>query len=147
MKLHPLVCTAYNADFDGDQMAVHVPLSAEAQAEAASSCWPPTTCSSLRRTPGCSAYPGYGARFLLPDLGEGWRARGRQGVPDVNEALMAYQEGVVGSMPPSGCVLTKELGGKKMSKLIDATVGRLIFNEPIPQDLGYVDRQQLGNLS
>ena len=82
LKLHPLVCTAYNADFDGDQMAVHVPLSAEAQAEAR---FLMLAANNLLKPsdgrPGYRSYPGYGSRFLLPDLGERRRAGRGQGVP------------------------------------------------------------------
>ena len=147
IKLHPLVCTAYNADFDGDQMAVHVPLSAEAQAEA----------RFLMLAANNLLKPSDGRPVTVPTqdmvLGSYYLTLVKDGEPgegkvfrDVNEALMAYQEGVVGLHAPIRVRMTKELGGKKMSKLIDATVGRLIFNEPIPQDLGYVDRSNSENL-
>ena len=147
LKLHPLVCTAYNADFDGDQMAVHVPLSAEAQAEA----------RFLMLAANNLLKPSDGRPVTVPTqdmvLGSYYLTLVKDGEPgegkvfrDVNEALMAYQEGVVGLHAPIRVRMTKELGGKKMSKLIDATVGRLIFNEPIPQDLGYVDRSNSENL-
>ena len=147
LKLHPLVCTAYNADFDGDQMAVHVPLSAEAQAEA----------RFLMLAANNLLKPSDGRPVTVPTqdmvLGSYYLTLVKDGEPgegkvfrDVNEALMAYQEGVVGLHAPIRVRMTKELGGKKMSKLIDVTVGRLIFNEPIPQDLGYVDRSKSENL-
>ncbi len=147
LKLHPLVCTAYNADFDGDQMAVHVPLSAEAQAEA----------RFLMLAANNLLKPSDGRPVTVPTqdmvLGSYYLTLVKDGEPgegkvfrDVNEALMAYQEGVVGLHAPIRVRMTKELGGKKMSKLIDVTVGRLIFNEPIPQDLGYVDRSNSENL-
>ncbi|MBC8570156.1 DNA-directed RNA polymerase subunit beta' [Zongyangia hominis] len=147
LKLHPLVCTAYNADFDGDQMAVHVPLSAEAQAEA----------RFLMLAANNLLKPSDGRPVAVPTqdmvLGSYYLTLVKDGEPgegkvfrDVNEALMAYQEGVVGLHAPIRVRVTKEIGGKKMTKLIDATVGRLIFNEPIPQDLGYVDRSNSENL-
>lgn len=142
LKLHPLVCTAYNADFDGDQMAVHVPLSAEAQAEA----------RFLMLAANNLLKPSDGRPVAVPTqdmiLGSYYLTLVKEGEPgegkvfrDVNEALMAYQEGVVGLHAPIRVRVSKEIGGHKITKLIDATVGRLIFNTPIPQDLGYVDRQ------
>ena len=141
IKLHPLVCAAFNADFDGDQMAVHLPLSAEAQAEArflmlaANNLLKPSDGKPV-------AVPSQdmvlGSYYLTMDkpgeLGEGKVFR------DVNEALMAYNEHDVSLHANIKVRITKDIGDKKVSKIIDATVGRLIFNENIPQNLGYVDR-------
>lgn len=141
LKLHPLVCTAYNADFDGDQMAVHLPLSAEAQAEArflmlaANNFLKP---SDGRPVAVPSQDMVLGSYYLTMqkegELGEGKVFR------DPNEAIMAYHEGAVSLHAAIKVRMTKEIGDKKISKLIDCTVGRLIFNENIPQDLGFVDR-------
>ncbi len=141
LKLHPLVCTAYNADFDGDQMAVHVPLSAEAQAEA----------RFLMLAANNLLKPSDGKPVAVPSqdmvLGSYYLTMIREDEPgagkvfrDFNEAIMAYQAGVVGLHAPIKVRVTKVMGSKKISKLIDATVGRIVFNDPIPQDLGYVDR-------
>ena len=141
LKLHPLVCTAYNADFDGDQMAVHVPLSAEAQAEA----------RFLMLAANNLLKPSDGRPVTVPTqdmvLGSYYLTLVKSGEPgegkvfrDYNEALMAYQEGVVGLHAPIKVRMTKTIGSQKFEKLLDTTVGRLIFNDPIPQDLGYVDR-------
>ena len=141
LKLHPLVCTAYNADFDGDQMAVHVPLSAEAQAEA----------RFLMLAANNLLKPSDGKPVSVPTqdmvLGSYYLTITKEGEPgegkifrDFDEALMAYNEGVVGLHAPIKGRGEKEVGGKKVSRLIDATVGRIIFNTPIPQDLGFVDR-------
>ena len=146
LKLHPLVCTAYNADFDGDQMAVHVPLSAEAQAEArflmlaANNLLKP---SDGRPVAVPSQDMVLGAYYLTMvkdgDLGEGKVFR------DFNEALMAYQDGVVSLHAKIKVRVTKQVGEHRISKIIDTTVGRMIFNEPIPQDLGFVDRTNSEN--
>ncbi len=141
LKLHPLVCSAYNADFDGDQMAVHVPLSAEAQAES----------RFLMLATNNLLKPSDGKPVAIPTqdmiLGSYYLTLIKEDEPgkdkvfrDADEALMAYQEGVVGLHSPIKVRVEKEIGGVKVSKLIDATVGRIIFNTPIPQDLGYVDR-------
>ena len=141
IKLHPLVCTAFNADFDGDQMAVHLPLTAEAQAE----------CRFMLLSPNNLLKPSDGGPVAVPsqdmvlgsyyltmdkpgELGEGKIFR------DVDEALMAYNEHDVSLHAKIKVKITKDIGDKKVSKIIDATVGRLIFNENIPQNLGYVDR-------
>ena len=141
LKLHPLVCTAYNADFDGDQMAVHVPLSSEAQAEArflmlaANNLLKP---SDGRPVAVPTQDMVLGAYYLTMerknDVGEGKVFR------DTNEAIMAYEEGAVSLHAPIKVKMTRDIGGKTVSKLIDATVGRIIFNENLPQNLGYVDR-------
>ena len=141
LKLHPLVCTAYNADFDGDQMAVHVPLSAEAQAEA----------RFLMLAANNLLKPSDGKPVSVPTqdmvLGSYYLTIIKEGEPgegkifrDFDEALMAYNEGIVGLHAPIKVRVEKEVGGKKVSRIIDATVGRIIFNNPIPQDLGFVDR-------
>ena len=141
LKLHPLVCTAYNADFDGDQMAVHVPLSAEAQAEA----------RFLMLAANNLLKPSDGRPVAVPTqdmvLGSYYLTMEKPGEPgegmifrDEAEALMAYQEGSVGLHARVKVRLIREIDGERCSKIIDTTVGRLIFNTPIPQDLGYVDR-------
>ena len=141
IKLHPLVCTAFNADFDGDQMAVHLPLSAEAQTEArflmlaANNLLKP---SDGRPVAVPSQDMVLGSYYLtLKKVGE--KGEGKV-FRDVSEALMAYQEGVVTLHAAIKVRVSKEIGGKTVSRVIDCTVGRLIFNEKIPQDLGYVDR-------
>ncbi len=141
LKLHPLVCTAYNADFDGDQMAVHLPLSAEAQAEA----------RFLMLAANNLLKPSDGRPVAVPTqdmvLGSYYLTMLKEGEPgegkvfrDVNEALMAYNEKAVSLHAAVKVRVTKDIGGRKVSKIIDCTVGRLIFNENIPQNLGYVDR-------
>ena len=141
IRLHPLVCTAFNADFDGDQMAVHVPLSAEAQAEA----------RLLMLSANNLLKPQDGKPVTIPSqdmvLGSYYLTIDRDTEPgagkvfrNVDEALMAYNEGVVGIHAPIKVRLTKEINGKMESAIVDATPGRLIFNERIPQDLGFVDR-------
>ncbi len=141
IKLHPLVCSAFNADFDGDQMAVHLPLSAEAQAEA----------RFLMLAANNLLKPSDGKPVAVPSqdmvLGSYYLTMQKPGEPgegkvfrDVNEALMAYYEHDVSLHAAIRVKITKDIGDKKVSKIIDATVGRLIFNENIPQNLGYVDR-------
>ena len=141
IRLHPLVCTAFNADFDGDQMAVHVPLSAEAQAEA----------RLLMLSANNLLKPQDGKPVTVPSqdmvLGAYYLTIDRDTEPgtgkifrDADEALMAYAEGVVGIHAPIKVRITREIGGKMESRIVDATPGRLIFNERIPQDLGFVDR-------
>ncbi len=141
LKLHPLVCTAYNADFDGDQMAVHVPLSAEAQTEArflmlaANNLLKP----SDGRPVAIPTQDMLLGSYYLTLLKEGEKGEGKL-FKDVDEALMAYDAGVVSLHAAIKVKVTKHIGEKRVSRIIDATVGRLIFNENIPQDLGYVDR-------
>ena len=141
IKLHPLVCSAFNDDFDGDQMAVHLPLSAEAQAEA----------RFLMLAANNLLKPSDGKPVAVPSqdmvLGSYYLTMDKPGEPgegkvfrDVNEALMAYHEHDVSLHANIKVKITKDIGDKKVSKIIDATVGRLIFNENIPQNLGYVDR-------
>ncbi|MCD7786372.1 MAG: DNA-directed RNA polymerase subunit beta', partial [Oscillospiraceae bacterium] len=186
LKLHPLCCTAFNADFDGDQMAIHVPLSAEAQAEARllmlsannllrPQDGSPVTVPTQDMILG-SYYLTYvrlgkaekGAeRVYVSDAGEtalpmgeivdadDFLAANEQAKKDgkapatyrpihaystVNEALMAYQDGVIGLHAPILVRVKKTFDGVECSRTIEATVGRIIYNEPIPQDLGFVDR-------
>ena len=137
LKLHPLVCTAYNADFDGDQMAVHVPLSAEAQAEArflmlaANNLLKPSDGRPVAVPTQDMVLGSYYLTLVKDgDMGEGKVFR------DVNEALMAYQDGVVTLHAKIKVRMTKG----NVTGMVDTTVGRLIFNDPIPQNLGFVDR-------
>ena len=141
IKLHPLVCTAFNADFDGDQMAVHLPISVEAQAEA----------RFLMLAANNLLKPSDGSPVAVPSqdmlLGSYYLTLAKDGEPgegkvfrDVNEALMAYDQKIVSLQSKIKVRISKQIGDKQVSKIIDATVGRLIFNEVIPQDLGYVDR-------
>lgn len=141
LKLHPLVCTAFNADFDGDQMAVHLPLSTEAQAEA----------RFLMLSANNLIKPQDGKPVTVPtqdmvlgsyyltlkddtEIGTGKVFSGQ------NEAVLAYNNGAVGLHAPIKVRVTRKIGDKEVTGMIDATVGRLIFNEKIPQDLGFVDR-------
>ncbi len=146
LKLHPLVCTAYNADFDGDQMAVHVPLSAEAQAEA----------RFLMLAAGNLLKPSDGRPVAVPTqdmiLGSYYLTLDKDGEKgegkifrDFDEALMAYDTGVIGLHAKIKVRRTLEIDGEVKSKIIDTTVGRIIFNRPIPQDLGFVDRSKPEN--
>ena len=146
LKLHPLVCTAYNADFDGDQMAVHVPLSHEAQEEARNLML--ASGNLLKLSDGSPvAVPSQdmilGSYYLTMvnegDKGEGMIFR------DENEALMAYAEDYVTLHAKVKIRRTGEWNGEKITQLVETTVGRLIFNTPIPQDLGYVDRTKKEN--
>ncbi len=141
LKLHPLVCTAYNADFDGDQMSVHVPLSVEAQAEA----------RYLMLAANNLLKPADGKPVAVPTqdmvLGSYYLTLEKDGEKgegkifrDVNEAMMAYQAGLITLQAKIKVRMTRQIGDKTVSKIIDATMGRLIFNENIPQDLGFVDR-------
>ncbi|MDD6316742.1 MAG: DNA-directed RNA polymerase subunit beta' [Clostridia bacterium] len=168
IKLHPLVCTAFNADFDGDQMAVHVPLSAEAQAEArllmlsANNLLKPQDGSPVAVPNqdivlGCyymtidRCEAGADKRFEsdADAMANGWVRNGadENGVPlyskfftSVDEALLAYDTGVVGIHSPIKVRMEREIDGVRQGRVVNATVGRLIFNAPLPQDLGFVDR-------
>ncbi len=186
LRLHPLVCTAYNADFDGDQMAIHVPLSAEAQAEArilmlsANNLLRPQDGHPVTVPTQDMILGSYyltmmridkeekgTERMLVDDPGDSDLERGsivsgdeiyhknldliKEGKKaitykptliyrDSNEAIMAYNEGDVGLHAPIRLRVTKTVDGVETKKIIITTVGRIIFNEPIPQDLGYVDR-------
>ncbi len=141
IKLHPLVCTAFNADFDGDQMAVHLPISPEAQAEArflmlaANNLLKPSDGKPVAVPTQDMILGSYYLTLQKPgELGEGKVFR------DVNEALMAYDQGVVSLHAAIKVRIARQVGDRQVSKVIDATVGRLIFNSIIPQDLGFVDR-------
>ncbi len=148
IKLHPLVCTAFNADFDGDQMAVHVPLGAEAQAEArflmlaANNLLKP---SDGRPVAVPSQDMVLGSYYLTMERTEDLKDENPKVFRDTAEALMAYHEQIITLHEPIKVRITKDNGERKMSKIIDATVGRLIFNENIPQDLGFVDRTNSEN--
>ena len=143
LKLHPLVCTAYNADFDGDQMAVHVPLSAEAQAEArflmlaANNLLKPSDGKPVAVPTQDMVLGSYYLTIVKADeLGANKVFR------DKNEAIMAYLDGAVGLHAPIKVRVTgKDAEGNEISGLIHATVGFILFNESIPQDLGYVNRK------
>ncbi|MBQ6802785.1 MAG: DNA-directed RNA polymerase subunit beta', partial [Oscillospiraceae bacterium] len=143
LKLHPLVCTAYNADFDGDQMAIHVPLSTEAQAEArflmlaANNILKPADGKPVAVPTQDMILGSYYLTLEKPgcEPGEGKAFR------NLDEAIMAYNAGVVGLHAPIKLRVEKtDENGNVRSRLIDTTVGKAIFNMPIPQDLGYVDR-------
>ena len=147
IKLHPLVCTAYNADFDGDQMAVHVPLSVEAQAE----------CRFLLLSPNNLLKPSDGGPVAVPSqdmvLGIYYLTQERPGVigegmffKSVSEAILAYENGFITLHSKIKVRVTKTMpDGSEKTGTIDATLGRLLFNEIIPQDLGFVDREIEGN--
>ncbi len=174
IKLHPLACTAFNADFDGDQMAVHVPLSAEAQAEA----------RFLMLASNNLLKPSDGCPVTVPTqdmiLGSYYLTmvnNNREGNVDYNpnnpqepgapvdhfdekgnftyrsykifrsedEAQMAYDEGDIGLHVDILVRMTKEINGEPVTKLVQTTLGRIIFNRPIPQDLGFVDRSDPAN--
>ncbi|HQD72836.1 MAG TPA: DNA-directed RNA polymerase subunit beta', partial [Clostridiales bacterium] len=141
IKLHPLVCTAFNADFDGDQMPVHVPLSAEAQAEARflmlasnnllkPSDGKPVTVPSQDMVLGS---------YYLTLIKEGVKGEGKV-FKDVEEAIMAYEEGELDLHARVKIRVTKEIDGEIRTGFINTSLGRVLFNEPIPQDLGFVDR-------
>ena len=145
IKLHPLVCTAYNADFDGDQMAVHVPLSVEAQAEArflmlsvnnilAPKDGSPITTPTQDMVLGSYylTHPGADERNTPAEKGDG------KVFADYDEMLMAYRNGVVGLH--AKVKVRKKISPDDRGKLVESTVGRFIFNDNIPQELGYVDR-------
>ncbi len=141
IKLHPLVCTAFNADFDGDQMAIHVPLSAEAQAEA----------RYLMLSVNNLLKPQDGKPVTVPTqdmiLGSYYLTMEEDGEPgegtyfkDVEEALLAYQNGDLGLHAKVYIRMYKKINGELKSKKVETTVGRVIYNQGIPQDLGFVDR-------
>ena len=141
IKLHPLVCPAFNADFDGDQMPVHVPLSSEAQAEArflmlsANNLLKPVSGKAVTVPSQDMVLGSYYLTIDHPgELGEGKVFR------DFNEVEMAYENKRLGMHAAIKVKVTKVIDGEEKSALIDATYGRLIFNQRIPQDLGYVDR-------
>ena len=142
IKLHPLVCTAFNADFDGDQMAVHLPLSEEAQNEArtlmlaAKNLLKPSDGRPVTVPTQDMVLGSYYLTIDKPgEKGEGKVFR------DFNEAIMAYNEGDITIHSAIKVRVTKDVGGDHPeTRIINATVGRIIFNEHIPQDLGFVDR-------
>ena len=141
IKLHPLVCTAFNADFDGDQMAIHLPLSPEAQAEArylmlsTNNLLKPQDGKTVTVPTQDMVFGGY---YLTMDadgeIGEGKYFK------DPEEAILAYENGAVGMHAKIFVRRTLEIDGEKKSKKIETTVGRIIYNQGMPQDLGYVDR-------
>ena len=147
IKLHPLVCTAFNADFDGDQMAVHLPLSVEAQAE----------CRFLLLSPNNLLKPSDGGPVAVPSqdmvLGIYYLTQERPGAKgegmifkSVNEAILAYENGATTLHSKIKARVQKTMpDGTVKSGIIESTVGRFIFNEIIPQDLGFVDRSIPGN--
>ena len=141
IKLHPLVCTAFNADFDGDQMAIHLPLSPEAQAEA----------RFLMLSVNNLLKPQDGKPVTVPTqdmiLGSYYLTMEEAGEPgegtyfkDPDEALLAYQNGDLGLHAKIFVRMYKEIDGELKHKKIETTVGRIIYNQGIPQDLGFVDR-------
>ena len=141
IKLHPLACTAFNADFDGDQMAVHLPLGEDACREA----------KMLMLASGNLLKPSDGAPVTVPTqdmiLGSYYLTTVRENEEgagkvfrDENEALMAYAEHIVTLHAPIKVRRTMVIDGVERTGLVDATVGRIIFNNPVPQNLGYIDR-------
>ena len=140
IKLHPLVCTAFNADFDGDQMAVHVPLSAEAQTEArvlmlsANNLLRPQDGGPVTIPSQDMILGAYYLTFTRDEAGTG------HCFADKDEAMLAYDAGVVTLHSPIKVRMYREVDGEMRHKLVETTVGRLIYNEAIPQDLGFVDR-------
>ena len=148
IKLHPLVCTAFNADFDGDQMAVHVPLSVEAQAEArllmlaANNLLKPSDGRPVTVPTNDMVLGSYYLTYIRPGAdGEG------KVFSSVDEAQMAYDEGILDLHAKVRIRMTRKLGGgRQISNIVETSLGRVIFNEPIPQDLGFVDRADPGNL-
>ncbi len=146
IKLHPLVCTAFNADFDGDQMAVHLPLTPEAQAEA----------RYLMLSANNLLKPQDGKPVAVPTqdmiLGAYYLTIEEDGVKgegmvfkDKDEAMMAYQDGAISIHAKIKVRMFKEIDGEMKSKIIDTTIGKIIYNEVIPQDLGFVDRSNPEN--
>ena len=147
IKLHPLVCTAFNADFDGDQMAVHLPLSQEAQAE----------CRFLLLSPNNLLKPSDGGPVAVPSqdmvLGIYYLTQERPGAlgegkffKSVNEAILAYENKVITLQSRIKVRITKTMpDGTEMTGIVESTLGRFLFNEILPQDLGFVDRSIPGN--
>ncbi len=147
IKLHPLVCTAFNADFDGDQMAVHVPLSPEAQAEArylmlsANNLLKPQDGKPVTVPTQDMILGSYYLTMIVKgEIGEGSYFK------DVDEAIIAYENGDVGLHAEVYIKMFKEIDGEIKSKKVLTTVGRVIYNQGIPQDLGFVDRTNPENL-
>ncbi len=146
LKLHPLACTAFNADFDGDQMAIHVPLSAEAQAEA----------RFLMLAANNILKPSDGKPVAVPTqdmiLGSYYLTLEKDGEPgegkifrDENEAMMAYQQKLITLHSKIKVRRTAMVNGTQYTGIIETTMGKLIFNRPIPQDIGFIDRTIPGN--
>ena len=147
IKLHPLVCTAFNADFDGDQMAVHLPLSVEAQAE----------CRFLLLSPNNLLKPSDGGPVAVPSqdmvLGIYYLTQERPGIlgegkifKSVNEAILCYENGGIKLQSKIIVRMSKVLeDGTELVQNVESTLGRFIFNEILPQDLGFVDRTIPGN--
>lgn len=147
IKLHPLVCTAYNADFDGDQMAVHLPLSVEAQAE----------CRFLLLSPNNLLKPSDGGPVAVPSqdmvLGIYYLTQERPGAlgegkafKSINEAILAYENEALTLHSRIKVRVSKTMpDGEEKTGIIETTLGRCLFNEIIPQDLGFVDREVEGN--
>ena len=147
IKLHPLVCTAFNADFDGDQMAVHLPLSVEAQAE----------CRFMLLSPNNLLKPSDGGPVAVPSqdmvLGIYYLTQERPGskgegshFKNVNEAILAYENGYITLQTKITVRCSKEMpDGTTLTQNVTSTLGRFLFNEILPQDLGYVDRTVPGN--
>ena len=147
IKLHPLVCTAFNADFDGDQMAVHVPLSVEAQAEARflmlaannilkPQDGKPVVCPTQDMVIGC---------YYLTQQRDGVKGEGKA-FHSEDEAIMAYQTGEITLQSKVYVRLERQWQGKTYRKVVNTSVGRLIFNNAIPQDLGFVQRDCLDDM-
>ena len=147
LKLHPLCCTAFNADFDGDQMAVHVPLSMEAQAEARflmlaahnilkPQDGKPVICPTQDMVLGC---------YYLTMVHDGLKGTGKY-FTDVDEALMAYGTGELALEAPCHIRMTKVINGEKHSRIVDTTIGRVIFNQAIPQDMGMQKRETIDDM-
>ena len=147
IKLHPLVCTAFNADFDGDQMAVHLPLSVEAQAE----------CRFLLLSPNNLLKPSDGGPVAVPSqdmvLGIYYLTQERPGYKgegkyfhSVNEAILAYENEAITLQSKIKVRCTKTMpDGRTVTGNVESTLGRFLFNEILPQDLGFVDRSVPGN--
>ena len=146
IKLHPLVCTAFNADFDGDQMAVHLPLSVEAQAE----------CRFLLLSPNNLLKPSDGGPVAVPSqdmvLGIYYLTQEREGAvgegkffKSINEAILAYENGACTLHSRIKVRISKEINGEVVTGIVESTLGRFIFNEILPQDLGFVDRSNPEN--
>ena len=147
IKLHPLVCTAFNADFDGDQMAVHLPLSVEAQAE----------CRFLLLSPNNLLKPSDGGPVAVPSqdmvLGIYYLTQERPGAigegkvfKNINEAILAYENASLTLHSRIRVMIKKEMAdGRVIERFVESTLGRFIFNEILPQDLGFVDRSIEGN--
>ena len=147
IKLHPLVCTAFNADFDGDQMAIHLPLSVEAQAE----------CRFLLLSPNNLLKPSDGGPVAVPSqdmvLGIYYLTQEREGEPgegscfhSMNEAILAYENHYITLHSKIRVRISKQNAeGETITGMVDTTLGRLLFNEILPQDLGFVDRTKPEN--